>query len=274
MTRATAKLPVAAVAVPQPPSSGIRIPLRAIWGAAGLVIGLVIAVALIQLLGHPLFLAPLDQPMAHSDLPALFRQFRCPCCEQNIGECTCPQAAERRDLLTERVTLGDSRRDIYELMLLRDGPRAFFDPASAEQASTWLARRMPDARPVLVIDEQEIDLGTIRMADGPASARFTLRNDGLAPLTITGLSTSCMCTTALLETASGPGPTFGAHADQNPVGWSATLQPGEAATLVVTFDPNAHGPDAVGDFMREVTISSDDPLQPQVVVRISMTVIR
>lgn len=210
--------------------------------------------------------------MSAEDLPELYAGYRCPCCQQNIGECTCPQAAERRDMIQERVTLRDTRREIYEWMLLHDGARAFFDLTAAEQAQRSLAKKLPDARPVLVVDKEEIDLGTIRMADGLASARFTVHNGGLAPLTITALATSCTCTTAVLETSEGKGPTFGMH--ENPTDWSVTLAPREEATLIVTFDPNFHGPDAVGDFMREVTISSNDPLQPAAKVRMRMTVVK
>lgn len=118
-----------------------------------------------------------------------------------------------------------------------------------------------------------MDLGAVSMANGPVSTRFVVSNNGRTDLTITGLATSCMCTTAALETADGLGPTFGAHPDENPVGWSALLAPGEEATLIVTFDPNAHGPDAVGLFRRVITLTSNDPLQPAVEVEIAGEVV-
>jgi hypothetical protein len=176
--------------------------------------------------------------------------------------------------MNEFVTLGASRKDIYEFMFLHDGPTAFFDQSLAADARGWVESKLPSERPELVVASDEVNLGTASMADGPVSAEFVVTNSGQADLTINNLSTSCMCTTAALETAGGLGPTFGAHADENPVGWSAMLAPGEQATLIVTFDPNAHGPDGVGPFRRVITLSSDDPLQPDLEVQITGEVVR
>lgn len=250
-----------------------RLPLWSLTGIGGIVLGAGLVFGILAQVGAPAMLMnPFDRPMSAEDLPALYAGFRCPCCDQNIGECTCQQAADRRDLIQERVTLRDTRREIYEMMLLRDGARAFFDPAAAAEAQLSLTRKLPGARPELTIEPEAVDLGTIRMADGPASARYTVRNDGQAPLTITALATSCACTTAVLETSKGTGPTFGMH--ENPTDWSLTLALGEEAILIVTFDPNYHGPDAVGDFLREATITSNDPLQPAAKVQMSMTVVK
>lgn len=234
-------------------------------------LGAALVVAFGQVNALPNLLAPENRALAEGDLPTLFERYRCPCCDENIGECTCQQAADRRLLLSERVTLGDTRRDIDEFMLLHDGPGAFFDAAAAGQAQLWLEDKLPDARPTLVLDQEAIDLGTVRMVDGLVSARFVLRNGGRAPLVITDINTSCMCTSASLETAAGRGPVFSYHGDK-PEGWSATLASGEEATLIVTFDPNAHGPDAVGQFMREVSVTSNDPLRRQSTVRITVNV--
>jgi hypothetical protein len=64
-----------------------------------------------------------------------------------------------------------------------------------------------------------------------------------------------MCTTATLEVAGTKSPVFEMHGETR--GWSATLQPGERATLTVSFDPNAHGPEGLGRAVRFVEIFSN-----------------
>lgn len=259
-------------------SRGIHLSIpRWVAGAVpGVGVGVAIAVLLIQTGLIPFVTAPVEAQvhMTHEELPGLFEEIRCPCCGDSIAECTCPMAAERRQLITERVTLGDTREEIYEWLYLHDGPDAFFDPVTAEQTAARLTARLPDLRPSLIVEEAEIDLGTISMADGLASAEIEVRNEGTADLVITGLSTSCMCTTAALETDDGMGPTFGSSEGEETVDWPATLAPGESATLTMTFDPNAHGPEAVGQFTRVVTIMSNDPLRSQVDVSLVVNVVQ
>ena len=49
------------------------------------------------------------------------------------------------------------------------------------------------------------------------------------------------------------------------------LEPGEAATLTVTYDPQAHG-GQTGKFMRVVYIRSSDPETPEATLTIRVTV--
>jgi hypothetical protein len=176
-------------------------------------------------------------------------------------------------MIAEQVSQGASRRDIYQLVYLQDGPTVFFDQSVAADTRKWLEASLPAYRPELSVDPMEASLDQVSMADGLVSTRFAVSNTGQTELTITNLGTSCMCTSVALETADGLGPTFGAHPDENPVGWSTTLAPGEVASLPVTFDPNAHGPDGVGPFRRIVTLSSNDPLQPNFEVKLSGEVV-
>lgn len=96
----------------------------------------------------------------------------------------------------------------------------------------------------------ELDLGTVPDT-GPISYTLDVRNVGQGGLEITGLSTSCGCTTAEIA--------------------RRRLAPGEATDLVVTFDPQAHG-GQTGTFLRQVYIRSNDPETPEVVLTVRVTV--
>ena len=152
------------------------------------------------------------------------------------------------------------------------GAGAFFNDDLASQMKAEILAELPDERPELVVEPATVDLGTVSIDGGLVATTFTVQNAGQRDLTITGLQTSCGCTTAVLRTSQGPSPVFGAGPPGD-VGWSATLAPGEKATLVVTFDPMAHGPEATGELRRTVSVVSDDPLNPRLEVVLDIVVV-
>ena len=97
----------------------------------------------------------------------------------------------------------------------------------------------------------EFDFGTIPNT-GPVSHVFQVRNAGQERLEISGVSTSCGCTTAAVD--------------------NARLRPGETANLTVTYDPQAHG-GATGDFLRVVYVRSNDPDVPEASLTVRVTVV-
>ena len=101
------------------------------------------------------------------------------------------------------------------------------------------------------LSADEFDFGAIPNT-GPVSQVFQVRNVGGAKLEITGVSTSCGCTTAEIA--------------------ERTLSPGEETDLEVTYDPLAHG-GATGDFMRLVYVRSNDPDTPEASLAVRATVV-
>jgi hypothetical protein len=97
----------------------------------------------------------------------------------------------------------------------------------------------------------EFDFGTIPNT-GPVSQVFQVRNAGGEKLEISGVSTSCGCTTAEIGRRS--------------------LSPGETTDLTVTYDPQAHG-GATGEFVRVVYVRSSDPETPEASLTIRVTVV-
>jgi len=95
------------------------------------------------------------------------------------------------------------------------------------------------------------DLGTIPNT-GPVSHEFEVRNVGRGTLEITGVSTSCGCTKAEVQ--------------------SRRLSRGESTVLRVTFDPQAHD-GALGQFLRVVYVRSNDMAMPEASLTIRVTVV-
>lgn len=108
----------------------------------------------------------------------------------------------------------------------------------------------------LAINQPRFSLGTVSMADGLARHIIELGNSGTVDLKINSIKTSCMCTEAVLQVNGRKSPKFGMHTSST--FWSETINPGQTASLEITFDPNAHGPNATGPVTRVVTLFSND----------------
>ncbi len=114
----------------------------------------------------------------------------------------------------------------------------------------------PETKNALTAEEKLYDFGTISMANGKVTKVFKVTNSASEDITIKNIETSCMCTTAYLETASGEKGPFGMPGH----GGGATktneiVKAGESRELKVIYDPNAHGPAGVGTIDRFIYLT-------------------
>lgn len=109
----------------------------------------------------------------------------------------------------------------------------------------------------LTADETRYDFGTVSMASGTVSHRFTFKNTGSSAVTLAKLYTSCMCTTATLQASGRSIGPFGMLGHGFVPSFSQALEPGAAGEIEVVFDPAAHGPAGVGRIDRVVTLEPD-----------------
>ncbi|PJE58251.1 MAG: hypothetical protein COU81_01705 [Candidatus Portnoybacteria bacterium CG10_big_fil_rev_8_21_14_0_10_36_7] len=130
-----------------------------------------------------------------------------------------------------------------------------------------------EKNPKISFEPTEFDAGDISMADGKYIKNYKLTNDGQLDLVISAITTSCMCTDAVLKVDGRTSPEFGMHGYNGPT-WSETISPGQSGELKVIFDPLAHGPDATGPIERFITIISNDPDNPTSRVKFSGNVIK
>src|SRR3989344_3055193 len=92
----------------------------------------------------------------------------------------------------------------------------------------------------LSAEELTYDFGSISMKDGLVKHTFKIENNGVEPITIGKMYTSCMCTVATL---SLKGKNYGpyvmpGHGLQPKI--NKSLEPTEEASVEVAFDPEAH----------------------------------
>lgn len=120
----------------------------------------------------------------------------------------------------------------------------------------------------LVADNLEYDFGTISMASGNANHIYRMKNNGAGPVNVSKISTSCMCTTVNVKTVDnkiyGPfGMSMGHSGHSGAItDTNITVPAGGEIELTAIFDPNAHGPDAVGPVNRIIYVQSDASKKP------------
>jgi len=114
-----------------------------------------------------------------------------------------------------------------------------------------LSRGAAESPGQIELSATEFHFGTIPNTE-PVSQVFEVRNVGASWLEITGVSTSCACTTAEVD--------------------DRRLAPNEVTDLTVTYDPQVHDGET-GDFLRRVYIRSDDPTTPEASLTIRVTVV-
>lgn len=112
----------------------------------------------------------------------------------------------------------------------------------------------------MVLETNNFDFGDVSMANGKVTKIINIKNEGDADLEISKLVTSCMCTTAALEVDGKKSPAFGmANGHGGASGpLNMSIPPGKSGVLELIFDPNAHGPDAVGPIKRTITLTSNN----------------
>jgi len=108
----------------------------------------------------------------------------------------------------------------------------------------------------LTASEMVYDFGTISMKNGKVAKIFKITNSTDKDVEINDIMTSCMCTTAFLETATGEKGPFGMVGHGGPmVQIDEIIKAGESRDVKVIYDPNAHGPAGVGQIDRFVTLT-------------------
>jgi len=97
-----------------------------------------------------------------------------------------------------------------------------------------------------------LNLGDVTNGD-VVTREVKVQNDGEASLIVASVSTSCGCTKASLE--------------------PMTIPAGGSGILRIEFDSGAHGPDANGEIIRQIFVSSNDPDQKEFVLEVSANVL-
>lgn len=110
----------------------------------------------------------------------------------------------------------------------------------------------------LTVLENLYDFGEISMKNGNVEKIFTVTNTTSKDVTVSRVVTSCMCTNAYVESASGEKGPFGMEGMGRVLPISEIVKAGESLKVKVVYDPNAHGPAGVGIIDRFVYLTDTE----------------
>ncbi|OHA88958.1 MAG: hypothetical protein A3C70_00400 [Candidatus Zambryskibacteria bacterium RIFCSPHIGHO2_02_FULL_43_14] len=99
------------------------------------------------------------------------------------------------------------------------------------------------------------DFGTISMRNGLVDHVFKVTNSSDKDIYVKKISTSCMCTSAYIESANGKKGPFGMEGMNYVPPANETIKAGESRDIRVVYDPNAHGPAGVGAIDRFIYLT-------------------
>jgi hypothetical protein len=121
----------------------------------------------------------------------------------------------------------------------------------------------------------DFDFGDIKLRGGDVSHKFQVKNEGVDPVVIERVYTSCMCTTAYITDISGE--RYGKFGMQGHRGLaldtSIKIDPGETAEVEVIYDPFAHGPNGTGKIKRIIYLETNSEQTPKVEITFKGNVI-
>lgn len=129
----------------------------------------------------------------------------------------------------------------------------------------WIGRPRPQSdsgapsasATMLLAEEKLFDFGTISMADGNVDHIFRIANPTDKDINLKSVSTSCMCTSAFIESPSGEKGPFGMQGMGYLPPANEIIKAGEFRNIKVVYDPNAHGPAGVGPVDRLIYLSDE-----------------
>ncbi len=107
----------------------------------------------------------------------------------------------------------------------------------------------------MVASEALYDFGAISMKNGLVSHIFKVANSTDKDIELKTVTTSCMCTKAYIETASGEKGPFGMPGMGFVPPANDLIKARESRDIKVVYDPNAHGPAGIGAIDRFVYLT-------------------
>lgn len=121
-------------------------------------------------------------------------------------------------------------------------------------------------KPVIKIETKQLNFGNMKLSD-EKTEEIALENNGLAPLQLTNVSTSCNCTFAQFVINGKESPRFEMH--NNPA-WVGTIEPGGKAVLRIIYIPSIMP--VQGKVDRTIFFITNDPAEPKVEINFTANV--
>ncbi|TAN62864.1 DUF1573 domain-containing protein [bacterium] len=201
----------------------------------------------------------------------IYSKLKNPRCNMALSECNCPEAKEIKGYIAGLLDAGTAKDDIFYKVAKKFTLKAISDNGLKLDIENKLIQEAGENRPQIALEPKDyFDFGSIDKNQGEVRKVFKLYNRGKADLVIRNIRVSCSCVSVSLIKVNEKSPYFGVNGA--PEGWRAELKPNEGADLEVVIDLN-HKSVREGDLLREIMISSNDPVNPESSVTVKAKVI-
>ena len=199
----------------------------------------------------------------------IYSKLKCCACNVSFDKCVCPEAKEMKAYVDALIESKESEGNIFYKVAKKYTLNSILDEHIKSDIEKRLIEEAGEKRPQIVLEPLTFDFGNVGKNEGKVSKIFKVQNKGNSDLIIANIRVSCSCTTASLRVGKNKSPDFAIAGA--PKDWKEIIKPGESGDLEVVLDI-AHSSMAVGKQTRDVFIASNDPLYPQVTIRVEAQV--
>ena len=191
------------------------------------------------------------------------------CTTMTLAECNCPDAKEMKAYIDALIETGVGKEDIFYKVARKFSPNTILDKQIKARLEERLIKEAGEKRPQIVLEPASFDFGAVTRKQKSVSKIFKLSNNGNDTLIVKRIKTSCPCTLVALRTDKKKTPYYGTEG--SPADWKAEVKPQDSVELEVMLDllsPHIKN----GKAIRDVTVVSNDPLYPEMTVRVEAVV--
>ncbi|MEK6727848.1 MAG: DUF1573 domain-containing protein [Candidatus Omnitrophota bacterium] len=212
---------------------------------------------------------PATNLIAEREKSEIYSKLKCCACNDSFDKCVCPEAKEMKAYIDALIESKVSKDDIFYKVAKKYTLNSILDERIKSDIEKRLIKEAGEKRPQITLEPLSFDFGNVNKTRGKVSKIFKVQNKGNLDLIITNIRVSCSCTTASLKVGKNKSPDFAISGA--PKDWKEIIKPGESGDLEVALD-FAHSSMTVGKQTREIFIATNDPVYPQVTIKVEAQV--
>lgn len=199
----------------------------------------------------------------------IYSKLKCCACDVSFDKCVCPEAKEMKAYVEALIESKAGKEEIFYKLAKKYTLNSILDKKIKADLEKRLIKEAGEKRPQIIVEPFYFNFGKVNKKQGKISKIFKVDNRGSSDLVISNIRVSCSCTTVSLKVGKSKSPYFAIAGA--PKDWKQIIKPGDSGELEVVFDL-AHASMTVGRQTRDVFISSNDPVLPQVVIKVEAQV--
>ena len=195
----------------------------------------------------------------------IYSKLKCCACEISFDKCVCPEAKEIKAYVDALIETGLTKDEIFYRVAKKFSLNVILDRQIKGNVEKKLINEAGGKRPQIILEPTYFDFGQVSKKQNRISKIFKLSNQGSQPLVITNIKTSCPCASVSLKVDKNKSRFF--STEGSPKDWQMEIKSGQNGELELVVDlasPHVK----TGKLIRDALLTSNDPIYPEVTVRI------